>query len=359
MNDHRQLLNELQNTKLINDHHTNDSRHRDHQTLTTTPPRINTKPSTPIPRKTTNSSSSTSSDSKRIPNPQQRTVISTAKNDEDSDDDSSSEDDSDEKDDELRRLDYNTEEEESIHNSEQTAEEEPTVVTEHVRELRNGKYPRGTKFRVLYNLKGLESNDLTIQKDEILILIEQQPDDWWLFKNPQTQQEGMVPINHIELQSETYSQRLRHRVNPTTSASTLVDAFKANNYIPSGFIPSNLAPLTQQNKYKLSHTLIPKMTESNFTFTDLHWRYDTEQICIQQVKYQKILTIKKCLKIPRIKGEQVCLNPSILFLLKLFVSLRFVYLIVVFVSVYMMVWKSFLIFMQLVHDYPVNVKKIV
>ncbi len=275
-----------------------DFNHSDRQLHTPSPSHINKKPATfkihsttsssSISRKPTIISTSTPISRTRTPSPEQSIIIPFTK-----EDDSYFEE---EEDDELKRLSDDSEQEES----------QSTV-----QKLRREKYFPGTEFRVTHNLKGLQIGDLTIYKDEILILIEQKSDDWWLFKNPQTQQQGLVPINHI--------QRLQHRIKPTKSSLTLVDVFKINNYIPSGFIASDLALLTQDNRYKLSRTLIPKISKSNFAFSDLHWRFDKDQIYIQQSEYQKIFTIKKCLKIPKIKDEHVCHNPSFLFLKTFFI----------------------------------------
>ncbi|CAF4563647.1 unnamed protein product, partial [Rotaria magnacalcarata] len=46
------------------------------------------------------------------------------------------------------------------------------------------------------------------------------------------------------------------------------------------------------------------MTESNLAFTDLYWRADTDKLYAQEVIHQKILTLKECVKIPRIKGDE-------------------------------------------------------
>ncbi|UJR36136.1 hypothetical protein I4U23_028870 [Adineta vaga] len=165
-----------------------------------------------------------------------------------------------------------------------------------LQKLRIKRYPPGTPFRVLHDLNGAEIDDLTIFKDEILTLVKQQDDDWWLFKNAQTKLEGLVPINHIKPCSETFNQ---------SKSTSLVNVLKSNNDIPSGFIPSSLGPLTQQDQYKLSYTLIPKMTESNLTFADLHWQYDADRINVQAPTYQKILIIQKCAKIPKIKEKNV------------------------------------------------------
>lgn len=295
MNDDYRLENELRNEKRL-DNHLRQPDNRDHQSHTSTPLQLNKSPPTiKVDSLYTSSSKKTSVPStSNVPadhntsNAPRYTTIPSRKQDDQSEED-------DDGDSELKRLDEINEHEE--HNS--------TTVNANVQELRMGTYLPGTPFRVLHNFDALQSDDLIIRKDEILILIEQRPDDWWLFKNPQTQQQGMVPINHIQLQSKPSGHRSHPRMNPVTSASTLVDAFKTNNYIPSGFIASELAPLTEENQYRLSSTLIPRMTESNLTFSDLYWRYDTDQIRTQQVEYQKILTIKKCVKIPKVNHQQV------------------------------------------------------
>jgi hypothetical protein len=239
------------------------------------------------------------------PSPKQRTKIPiTKEKDEESED--SYFDEEEEEEEELRGLGHtgDREEAESDHDYDQAGEEEeePTVVNAHVQELRTNQYSPGTEFIVTHDLNGVQTGDLTVHKGEILTLVEQRPDDWWLFKNAQTQQQGVVPINHIRILSE---RRPRRRVKPSTSATTLVAAFKANTNIPEGFTSSDLAPLTQLEEYQLWRALVPKMTESNLAFTDLHWRADTDQLHVQDVTYQKILTIKECVKIPRATGEQV------------------------------------------------------
>ncbi|CAF0794490.1 unnamed protein product [Rotaria sordida] len=305
-NNNHQTTNEIQRKKL-QDGSSTDSDTSENSSETSTSSNTNKKPSItkvqskqsspPIFRKTTVGSTSSSVSHEKTSSSQEHTV----QNNHESDDDD---------DDELKRLyergvKEEEEEEESIHGYEQTEEDESNIMNAHVQELRMGTYSPGTQFRVINNLKGLQTGDLTINKGEILILVEQKPDDWWLFKNSQTQQQGLVPINHIRLQSRISDKRLRNQIKSITSPLTFVDALKTKNDIPTGFIASDLGSLTQHNQYKLSHTLIPKMTESNFTFTDLHWRYDTDQIYLEQVKYQKILRIQKCSKIPRIKGQQI------------------------------------------------------
>jgi hypothetical protein len=269
-----------------------------------------TEASSPKPKKTTTLVPPLPASRKKTPSPKRRTHVPPPKEkEEESEEDSyfeeeEEEEEEDEEEEELRRLGDtgDREEVESDHEYVEGEEEEPAVANAHAQQLRTNKYPPGAQFVVTHDLTGVQTGDLTIHKGETLTLVEQRPDDWWLFKNNQTQQQGVVPINHIQLLS---GQQPRRRAKPSTSATTLVDAFKTNNNIPEGFIPSDLAPLTELEEYKLSRALVPRMTDSNLAFADLHWRVDNDQLHVHDVTYQKILTIKECVKIPRARGEQV------------------------------------------------------
>ena len=213
--------------------------------------------------------------------------------------------DEDEEDDEeeLRRLGGTGEHEEaeSDHDYGEEDEGESAAVNVRTQELRSNTHPPGTQFVVTQDFTGAQTGDLTIQRGETLTLIEQRPDDWWLLKSNQTQQQGVVPINHIHL----LPRAPRLRAKPSTSATNLVDAFKANSSIPIGFTASDLAPMTELEEYKVSRVLVPRMTDSNLAFADLHWRVNNDRLYVHDVTYQKILTIKECVKIPRAKGDQV------------------------------------------------------
>ncbi|CAF1045917.1 unnamed protein product [Adineta ricciae] len=186
-------------------------------------------------------------------------------------------------------------------------DDEPGGVDMNLRQLRRTTYTPGTLFRVLRDFAGEEIGDLAIHKDEHLILVKQHDDDdWWLFKNAQTQREGLVPINYIQPSEKVPNQsRQWQPIAQTSSASSLVKAFKTNNNIPSGFSASSLTSLIKKDRYKLSYMLIPKMTESNLTFADLHWQYDVDRICAYPATYKKVLNIKKCSKIPKITGANI------------------------------------------------------
>jgi hypothetical protein len=318
--DRRKLLDELK-SRTLPDEVNQDSASGGRRSQLSTTPRSSTK----VPLTKTDSTPLTSPRRKKTPitspplppariktaSPRRhREVPTTKKKDEESEDESYFEEEQDEEEEEELRGLRDTgehEEAESDHDYDEQ-EEEPTIVNAHVQELRTKKYSPGTQFIVTHDLDGVQTGDLTIHKGEILTLVEQRPDDWWLFQKTQNQQQGVVPINHIQLSS---GERPRRRVKPSTSATTLVDAFKANNNIPAGFISSDLAPLTQIEDYQLWRALVPKMTDSNLAFVDLQWRVDTDKIHVHDVTYQKILTIKECVKIPRVKGEQVNIFPYI------------------------------------------------
>ncbi|CAF0963158.1 unnamed protein product [Adineta ricciae] len=186
-------------------------------------------------------------------------------------------------------------------------DDEPAGVDANLHQLRRTTYTPGTLFRVLQDFAGEENGDLAIYKGEHLTLVTQyDDDDWWLFKNAQTQREGLVPINYIQPSERAFNQSRQHQlIAQTSSASSLVNAFKTNNNIPSGFSASSLTSLVRKDRHKLSYMLIPKMTESNLTFADLHWQYDIDRICAYPATYKKVLNIKKCSKIPKITGANI------------------------------------------------------
>ena len=155
-----------------------------------------------------------------------------------------------------------------------------------------------------------------------------------------TDQHSMVSINHVQLQLETDDNSLRHSVRSHTSASILVNAFNMNNHMSSDFIASDLTSLTQHARYKLPYALIPKMTESNFNFINHYWQNDTNQMCTQKFKYQKILIVKKNVQRYQksIVHKSLSVMSALFFLSELFpFFFRLMYLIVVFVYVYTMI----------------------
>ncbi|UJR09957.1 hypothetical protein I4U23_014181 [Adineta vaga] len=321
--DNRELYDELR-TRTTTDEHTKDTNSEGRRSRSPATPRSNRKtptikvdsaPTTPSvkSKKSTAVARSPlppSSVRKKTPSPRRRSAApATRKRVEESEEEDSyfeeeEDEDEDDDDEELRRLHETGEHEEaeSDHDYNDQEEDEPVAANTKVQELRTSKYAPGTQFIVTHDLTGVQTGDLTIHRGETLILVEQRPDDWWIFKNAQTQQQGVVPINHIQLLP---GHVVRRRAKPSTSATVLVDAFKAANNVPAGFIPSDLAPLTQLEEYQLWRALVPKMTESNLAFADLYWRPEVDKIHVHDVTYQKILTLKTCVKIPRIKGEQV------------------------------------------------------
>ncbi|CAF3309504.1 unnamed protein product [Rotaria socialis] len=325
INDYRQLHSELQ-SQTPADVHPKDVHSQGHRSRSPTIPYSNKKvpavktdltpSSSPKMKKTATIVPPTPPSRKKTQSPKGRPevpIVKKKKTNESEEEDSYYEEDEreggdhdyneDEEEEELQHLHKHDEHEEEISEHEyDEQEEEPTSANAHVQELRTNKYSPGTQFIVTHDLIGEQTGDLTVHRGDILTLVEQRPDDWWLFKNVPAQLEGLVPINLIQLYSK---QQIRQRIKPSTSVITLVDAFKNKNNIPDGFIASDLAPLTKIEEYQLWRALVPKMTESNLAFTDLYWRADTDKLYAQEVIHQKILTLKECVKIPRIKGEEV------------------------------------------------------
>jgi hypothetical protein len=217
---------------------------------------------------------------------------------------------------------------------------------DYVQQLRSNTYSPGTRFHVTHNFTAVETNDLTIHKDEIVILVEQQTSDWWLFKNLHTDQQGLVPINCVRALS------IENKFNSLpsmTSSSILCDAWKNAQWIPSGCTPSELAPLSKLTPYQLFHTLHPTMMPSNLSFADLHWRYDRQQIASSSVKYQKILLVDRCIQMPIVNYDQVIdlINISVCHECRL--KFRLMYSIVVYAFACTMMRESFQIFIQVEH----------
>lgn len=269
----------------------------------------------PRPRKTTQASPPPTASRKKAPSPQRLTVPPVKKRDHDDDDDNSGdsyfEDDDDEGEEEFDDDDEEHpvgrdppvhDEAEADQDYYDPEEDEANIVNANVQVLRTGRFAPGTQFRVIQDFKGTQTGDLTAHKGDILNLVEKRDDDWWLFERAIDRHQGVLPINHIQF---VPSEQPRLRKKAATSANTLVDAFKANKNIPAGFIASDLAPLIDLEEYQLWRTIVPAMSESNLAFADLYWRPDKDELRVQEVTYQKILTLKECVKIPRIKGEQV------------------------------------------------------
>ncbi|CAF4972989.1 unnamed protein product [Rotaria sp. Silwood1] len=318
--DDRQLLDELK-SQTLTDENGKDLTGHGRRSRSPATPRTSKKTlgvktdlipsSSPKIKKPTTIISSPIPTHKKIQSPKGRTEIPIVKKKRDDESEEEEEEDSyfeEEDEEELRHLREPDDHEEYVSDhdydeqKEEEEEEQPTLVNAYVQELRTNKYLPGTQFIVIQDSIGEQTGDLTIHKNDILTLVEQRSDDWWLFKNIETQQQGLVPINLIHLLSK---QQIRRRIKPTTSAITLVNAFKDKNNIPTGFVPSDLAELSQIEQYQLWQNLIPKMTESNLAFTDLHWRADTDKLQVHDVIHQKILILKECVKIPRVKGEQI------------------------------------------------------
>ena len=168
--------------------------------------------------------------------------------------------------------------------------------------LRRGKFTAGTNFRAKGNFQSQEDGDLTIRKDEILRFVQRNDDDWWLFENAQGER-GLVPINFIE-PCAPVPLKLSPPARPAGSSLT-IEAWNRTGEIPSGFVASQLGPLSRSAKYKLFDKLRPLTGASNLFLTHLHWNYNDERIAGEPVDSQRFVYLQERLRIPRIKTDHI------------------------------------------------------
>ncbi|CAM4807319.1 unnamed protein product [Rotaria magnacalcarata] len=328
-NDSHQLLNELQSRKVLHDDQKRTA-DTDNSSQTSKSSHANRQPSNINPHEVSQSSPIFQKNAIKLTSTPLSHKKTSADDDYDDDDDDDDNDDNDDDDDddsseytasdeteddveldelkqERKHIKYvaKSESDSPYGNTHSEEDDDLDSVNQRVQEIRQAKYLPGDQFRVLHNLESVNSGDLTINQGEILILIEQQTKNRWLFKNAKTQEQGLVPVTHIEALSRAIDEELRHRITSSVSPSTLVNIVQSKGYIPSGFIASDLASLADNEQYKLFYTLMPTMTESNLALVDIAWDYGTDQIRIAKVKYQKIFTLKNCSRIPKIKKDKI------------------------------------------------------
>ncbi|XP_032508882.1 nephrocystin-1 isoform X4 [Phocoena sinus] len=121
--------------------------------------------------------------------------------------------------------------------------------------------------------------DLTFKKGEILLIIEKNPDGWWMAKNAKGNK-GLIPRTYLE------------QINT-------VDVLTTMGAIPAGFRPSTLFQLLEEgNQFRASYFLQPELTTSQLAFKDLMWDAKTGSIRSRPSRVSLILTLWSCKMIP-------------------------------------------------------------
>ncbi|XP_060165863.1 nephrocystin-1 isoform X3 [Globicephala melas] len=169
--------------------------------------------------------------------------------------------------------------------------------------------------------------DLTFKKGEILLIIEKNPDGWWMAKNAKGNK-GLIPRTYLEPynkeegpeSSEEGSEEdvevgdetaegteVKQRTDSHWSAVrkaiseqiNTVDVLTTMGAIPAGFRPSTLFQLLEEgNQFRASYFLQPELTTSQLAFKDLMWDAKTGSIKSRPSRVSLILTLWSCKMIP-------------------------------------------------------------
>ncbi|XP_078256397.1 nephrocystin-1 [Rhinoraja longicauda] len=220
----------------------------------------------------------------------------------------------------------------------------------------------GELFITISDFQAQEEHDLSVKKGEVISILDQKPDGWWLAKNAEGKQ-GLVPKTYLqvyrkqiqeasdinkdkenddadegeeedeeeeeeeeveeeeeeeedeeedeeepktkshktkahELQSEE-SRKHRLSVKKVVSEITAVDMLVEKAAIPSGFRASTLAQLLAEgNKFHMSYFLQPTLTQSNLCFKDLHWDKVCGGLHPRKTHTELMFTLWSCKMIP-------------------------------------------------------------
>ncbi|KAM9054066.1 nephrocystin-1 isoform 5-T5 [Megaptera novaeangliae] len=169
--------------------------------------------------------------------------------------------------------------------------------------------------------------DLTFKKGEILLIIEKNPDGWWMAKNAKGNK-GLIPRTYLEPYNKEEDQEsseegseedvevgdetaegaeVKQRTDSHWSAVrkaiseqiNTVDVLTTMGAIPAGFRPSTLFQLLEEgNQFRASYFLQPALTTSQLAFRDLMWDAKTGSIRSRPSRVSLILTLWSCKMIP-------------------------------------------------------------
>uniref|UniRef100_A0A3B3DHR8 Nephronophthisis 1 n=1 Tax=Oryzias melastigma TaxID=30732 RepID=A0A3B3DHR8_ORYME len=134
-------------------------------------------------------------------------------------------------------------------------------------------------YTVLSDFKGEEEGDLSVQTGEVVRIIRKTVDGWWLAQDSKGNR-GVVPKTFLKVDA--------------------TDVLSAMGAIPSGFRPSTLSKLLQEEgeSYRASHFLKPQLSQFPLSFKDLLLNPDTGRVQARQVKTCVCFTLWSCRLIP-------------------------------------------------------------
>ncbi|XP_037542884.1 nephrocystin-1 [Nematolebias whitei] len=191
-------------------------------------------------------------------------------------------------------------------------------------------------YVVLSNFKGEQEGDLSIQRGEVLRIIKKASDGWWLAQDTKGNR-GVVPKTFLKIGSgvddedeevtedddddeseesdeeeeeDEVEEKLtddpdKDRVfNWSTVRKALTqidttDVLSAMGAIPSGFRPSTLSKLLEEDvKFRASHYIKPDLSQSQLSFKDLLLVPDSGRVRSRQVRTCVCFTLWSCRMIP-------------------------------------------------------------
>uniref|UniRef100_A0A671RRN3 Nephronophthisis 1 n=1 Tax=Sinocyclocheilus anshuiensis TaxID=1608454 RepID=A0A671RRN3_9TELE len=151
---------------------------------------------------------------------------------------------------------------------------------------------------------GQEERDLSIQKGEVLKVLSKNKDGWWLAQNSKGQK-GLVPKTFLKMASlqdserENEDERESEEEEGAVTEIDATDVLSAMGAIPPGFRPSTLSRLLEEGRsYRASHFIQPKLSQSQFSFKDLHMEPDTGKVHGRPSRVSLTLTLWSCRMIP-------------------------------------------------------------
>ncbi|XP_020141836.1 nephrocystin-1 isoform X3 [Microcebus murinus] len=219
------------------------------------------------------------------------------------------------------------EESESEESEESAREEDSEEEEEEKQENESHKQPTSKEYISIGDFTAQQAGDLTFKKGEILLIIEKNPDGWWIAKDAKGN-EGLVPRTYlepykkeeggqesseegteedVEVVDETadgaeVKQRTDSHwsaVQKAISEINTVDVLTAMGAIPSGFRPSTLCQLLEEgNQFRASYFLQPALTSSQLSFSNPMWDAKAGTIRSSPSRVSLILTLWSCKMIP-------------------------------------------------------------
>uniref|UniRef100_A0A673T7N7 Nephrocystin-1 n=1 Tax=Suricata suricatta TaxID=37032 RepID=A0A673T7N7_SURSU len=227
-----------------------------------------------------------------------------------------------EEDEEAEEEDDDEEESKESSGEEEATEEEEEEKQEH------GSQQQATRkeYIAVGDFTAQEAGDLTFKKGEILLIIEEKPDGWWIAKNVKGNK-GLIPRTYVELYNKEEAQdsseeeseedvevgeqtaegaEVKQRtdspwsvIRKAISEVNSVDVLTTMGAIPAGFRSSTLFQLLEEgNQFQASYFLQPELTPSQLAFRDLMWDAKAGTIKSRPSRVSLILTLWSCKMIP-------------------------------------------------------------